>query len=328
MRILFASFVLLISPLALASEGSLEINHACASGPGCFPGDPPGYPVVITEAGSYRLTSNLVIPNASTDGVRIASDDVSLDLAGFEVRGPTSCSGTPVVCSPTGSGRGVSGASFAGARVRNGRVIGAGSDGISLGSAAAVEDVHATSNGRDGIIIVSHGLIQNSKAHENGGHGIAGGSSVNMFGNVTSLNLGNGIDCQGACIVARNTSSSNEGNGIDVWWSALVQGNTVYSNDGDGIFAANGSSIVDNTVADSGDGNEPNTDYGIYCSTGCTVRGNTIRSNKGFGLNLGADSIFRENVITDNDVGPITGTGSSRGDNFCSGPNTVSEFCP
>ena len=235
-----------------------------------------------------------MIPNASTDGVRIASDDVSLDLAGFEIRGPTSCSGTPVVCSPTGSGRGVSGASYAGARVRNGRVIGAGSDGISLGSAAAVEDVHATSNGRDGIIIVSHGLIQYSKAHENGGHGIAGGGSVNMSGNVVTLNVGSGIECFGACIVTGNTSPSNAAYGVQVGWSELVKDNAVYANKGTGVFAANGSSIIDNIVRDNGDGIvDPTTEDGIDCSRACTVRGNTVRGNDGYGLDLGPDSIFR-----------------------------------
>jgi hypothetical protein len=49
------------SPLYLifASDGQLEINQACAVNTGCFPGDDPGFPVTITQPGSYRLTGNL-----------------------------------------------------------------------------------------------------------------------------------------------------------------------------------------------------------------------------------------------------------------------------
>ncbi len=57
----------LTSP-ALAVDGVLEINQACADS-GCFSGDGAGFPVIISAAGSYRLTSNLVVPNENTDGI-------------------------------------------------------------------------------------------------------------------------------------------------------------------------------------------------------------------------------------------------------------------
>ena len=58
--------------LVAAGEGALEINHACASGPGCFPGDTPNYPVEITQPGSYLVTSNLTVPDENTDGILTA----------------------------------------------------------------------------------------------------------------------------------------------------------------------------------------------------------------------------------------------------------------
>lgn len=328
MRFLFASFVVLISPLALANEGFIEVNHACASGPGCFAGDAPGYPVTINQAGNYRLTSNLVIPNADTHGVSVEADNVSLNLARFEIRGPATCSGTPVVCTPTGSGNGVMGTSYAGTHVSNGRVIGAGGNGIKLGLHATVEDVHANGNGLVGISTGSFGLIQNSLAYENGGDGISGAHSVIVVGNATAHNAGDGIECIASCNATRNTALQNAGDGIALGADSLSQGNTVYANKLNGIAAANGSSIIDNAVSENGDDSSPASYAGIRCVFGCAARGNTIRSNKGFGLSLGTGSTFRENVITSNGLGPITGTGSTRGDNFCSGTGTVSEFCP
>ena len=46
---------------ALAVDGVLEINQACAESTGCFAGDSPGFPVTIQDPGSYRLTGALVL---------------------------------------------------------------------------------------------------------------------------------------------------------------------------------------------------------------------------------------------------------------------------
>src|SRR5215472_16787685 len=92
----------LIASSAYAVDGVLEINQVCATGPGCFPGDSAGLPVTITTAGSYRLTSNLTVPNATTDGIDVNADNVTIDLNGFIILGP--CVGSP--CSPTGAGVG------------------------------------------------------------------------------------------------------------------------------------------------------------------------------------------------------------------------------
>lgn len=54
--ILFASMMSFAS-MAVAADGELEINQACAgSSVGCFPGDSAGFPVSITQPGSYRFT--------------------------------------------------------------------------------------------------------------------------------------------------------------------------------------------------------------------------------------------------------------------------------
>jgi hypothetical protein len=110
---------------ALAADGVLEINHTCATTSGCFAGDTQGYPVQITQPGSYRLTSNLSVP-ASTNGV-------DLDLGGFEIAGPVSCLAG---CPAPGSGSGVVSALFGGNQcgISNGKVRGFAEDGVRLDS--------------------------------------------------------------------------------------------------------------------------------------------------------------------------------------------------
>ncbi len=72
--------------VATADEGRREINQACAA-LGCFPGDPAGFPVVITTPGSYVLTGNLGVQNLDSQGISIQIDGVLIiDLNGFEIK--------------------------------------------------------------------------------------------------------------------------------------------------------------------------------------------------------------------------------------------------
>lgn len=93
-------------PLALAVDGAREINQACVA-TGCFPGDAPGFPVEITDYGQFILTGNLRVTNENTTAIRVQVPNVSIDLGGFVIYGPTRCIGAPMICSPLGSGRGI-----------------------------------------------------------------------------------------------------------------------------------------------------------------------------------------------------------------------------
>jgi len=88
----------------LATDGVLEINGTCASA-GCFSGDPPGYPVVITQSGSYRLTGNLAVVIPSLSILDIRADHVTIDLNGFALLGPQVCDVGS--CGSSGSGYGI-----------------------------------------------------------------------------------------------------------------------------------------------------------------------------------------------------------------------------
>ncbi len=119
--------VISIAPV-FAADGQLEINQACAN-VGCFAGDGAGLPVSISSPGSYLLTGNLSTADVNATVIAVSGSSVTLDLNGFAVIGPVSCTGKPPVCSASGSGIGVSISSSRSVTVRNGTIRGF-ADGI------------------------------------------------------------------------------------------------------------------------------------------------------------------------------------------------------
>jgi len=118
---------------ALASDGVIEINHykALAGGVnGDLALDPPGYPVTITQSGSYRVTGHMPLPNANTDGIVVTALRTTIDLGGFEIRGPNRKPTLFTPCSVIGLGVGIRSSQVV--HVRNGRVFGMGNNGIEL----------------------------------------------------------------------------------------------------------------------------------------------------------------------------------------------------
>jgi hypothetical protein len=73
---------------ALAVDGVVLIDQNKAMAGNITPGDAPGFPVSITQSGSYRLDGNLTVP-AGTNGIEILASNVFLDLNGFTI----SCGG-------------------------------------------------------------------------------------------------------------------------------------------------------------------------------------------------------------------------------------------
>jgi hypothetical protein len=69
---------------AFPVDGVIEINQTRAIAGGVTAGDTAGFPVTLSQPGSYRLTGNLDVPG-NRDGVQIEADDVTLDLNGFTI---------------------------------------------------------------------------------------------------------------------------------------------------------------------------------------------------------------------------------------------------
>lgn len=125
------TILLAFAPAALAVDGTVLINQSTITN--SLTGCPTGghFPIIICQAGSYRLSSNLTVPDGNTTAIQISADDVTLDLNGFSILGPVVCSGFPLTCTPNhGSGIGMTSTNFF-VTISNGVVRGFGSSGSS-----------------------------------------------------------------------------------------------------------------------------------------------------------------------------------------------------
>lgn len=272
-RLLIALMVAPVFP-ALASDGVLEINQTCAAGPGCFPGDEPGFPVRIINSGSYVLTGNLVVP-ALVEGIttRLANTQfpndirLSLDLNGFSISSTTTCSGTPLICSPTSQTEGVGvwlraedGGAF---QLQNGTIQGMALAGAACFPSCIARDLLVSNNGVTGIS--GNGSFRNIAAFKNGQSGINLLSYGTVEGSTSSENGDIGFSGPGTFI--QNAADLNGGSGFEAGGSVLI-GNYV-----------NGGAV------------------GINCGA-CTVQNNRI-FNSTTGINFGnSAALYGGNVIS------------------------------
>lgn len=161
-----------------ASDGRYEISEHCAV-LGCFPGDSPGLPVTLSQPGSYVLTSNLTTSDPNQNLIVLTTDNIAIDLNGFSLIGPNTCSGTPTTCTNSGSGNGIfSGSIRKGVRLVNGTIRGMGNYGADLnaGPGVFVENVSFVENGSHGLFINSasvQGIGHNLVAVRNGARGFS-----------------------------------------------------------------------------------------------------------------------------------------------------------
>ena len=146
------------------------------------------FPLVISKSGSYKLRSNLTVPDANTTAIQIVdpASDVTIDLNGFTISGPTVCTGTPpsLVCTPTGAGVGIlrdeePSSASAIVVVTNGTIRGMGADGITVyARQVRIERVQAYSNGGSGITVDAYATFSNNLVSGNGEYGILAGYGV------------------------------------------------------------------------------------------------------------------------------------------------------
>ncbi len=150
--------LLMAAPRAGAIDGVVEINQASALAGGVTSGDLPGFPVTLSESGSYRLTGHLQV-SVGKDGINVAADDVWLDLNGFSVLGPN-----------TGTGIGIGLATFAPLEespnrvtLRNGEVMGMGI-GVALGDDALLENMALINCANAGAILGARSLLLSNRS--------------------------------------------------------------------------------------------------------------------------------------------------------------------
>ena len=256
---------------AFAVDGVVLINQSQALAGNVTPGDTPGFPVTLSQAGSYRLTGDLIVPDANTTAIRITADHVTLDLNGFAIVGPTVCTSSPANCPPIAQGIGIQADNGPtadgprGTKILNGTVRGMGSTGIFItGAGSVVERVVVDSNGGGGVA----GSVIESSATRNGTFGILATIVRDCY--VTD-NHDIGIQLDGIGGVATgNIASFNGSHGI-LSPNGTVSGNTAVRNAAFGISATCPSSIAGNTFV-SNSGGTINTS-----GAGCVLFNNATR---------------------------------------------------
>jgi hypothetical protein len=232
-----ASLVLLVASVATASDGAFEINAACIA-TGCFPGDAPGLPVQTQAGNHYVMTADIAVPSANADGINLAAS-ATLDMNGFSLEGPVTCTGAPAVCAGSGSGIGI--ITGTGATVRNGAVRGMGSTGVTAAKAVLIENLFIEQNAGSGIEGSSDGaIIRGCRIHRNGIAGVGLGSLGSAGGVVTG-----------------NTIVENGNAGV-TGAAILVQGNSISGNSAIGLAlssGANNSGFTQNVITNNNGGN-------------------------------------------------------------------------
>jgi hypothetical protein len=175
-RLLVSLTILLAgAPSVLAVDGVIEISQAGIDSAG-------GFPFVISQSGSYRLTSNLTVTVNDVKAIDVSVDNgrsVTIDLNGFTIRGTDS-----------GSGQGIS-TIAASLIVRNGTVEDFGGTGISAGGQLVAEDLIVSSNVGRGIS-AGASTLRNVTVRDNGSDGALISSGL-VTGSVFSSNAGFGL---------------------------------------------------------------------------------------------------------------------------------------
>jgi hypothetical protein len=173
------------SVAVLAVDGVIEINHSRALAGDVTPGDLAGFPVWITQSGSYRLTSDL-IPPPGIDGISITAADVTLDLNGFGVlgSGEVGLNDGIIFHDPN-------------VEVRNGSVRGFlrhGIFGVGVGSThARVIDIRAYNNQIGGLWLEGEAsLVDRCTTFDNGWYGIRASGNGSLVTN--SVAQGNTLE--------------------------------------------------------------------------------------------------------------------------------------
>jgi len=220
------------------------------------PISPASFPIVINQAGSYVLTSNLVVPAElpNINAIEITVNDVTLDLNGHKIQGPNT---------GTGNGYGIYALGRYSITIRNGRIWGFGQYGISLssntvddptakGAGHIVENIQATNNTWGGIYVMA-GLVINCTANSNGTNGyISPGIKVlnSTISHCTAnKNTGEGIEAYNST-VTQSTTNYNLFSGIQAEKS-IIKSCTAYKNSSHGIYGHNNSYIIENNLRDN-----------------------------------------------------------------------------
>jgi hypothetical protein len=129
--------------ITLLAAGSAAFAQTAISNKGA------AFPININQPGSYKLVSNLVVPVGSV-GISIIAPNVTLDLNGFTISGPVTCSTAGVCSMATNANHGIK-VSAPNAVVRNGAITGFQGNGVDVFGNSQLEDLMVSQNAGYGV---------------------------------------------------------------------------------------------------------------------------------------------------------------------------------
>lgn len=209
-----------------SADAVITIDQTKALNGNVTAGDAAGFPVRITQSGTYRLTSDLVVP-AGVGGIQVMSGVTAvIDMAGHAIIGPASCSRSVNCYQQQGGTDGIDVGDNGSVHVSKGKIRGftrAGVDGNSAGSLVRASDLDVSSNGMG--IMASRLFATRIFAEQNAQFGIYAihGSIVDSFAGNNNVGIG-----MSAGSIRGNTSYFNN---FAYWLPAAVyQDNTATAN--------------------------------------------------------------------------------------------------
>ncbi|HXG46814.1 MAG TPA: right-handed parallel beta-helix repeat-containing protein [Methylomirabilota bacterium] len=238
-------------------------------------------PYIITQPGSYYLTTNLT-GTFGQHGITVIADDVTLDLGGFSLQGGGSGLSGIVV---TGFRRNL--------RLRNGTI----SDWTGMGVAAfgavdsSFEGLHLQRNTGTGLDAGSNSVIRACTAVENGA-GIAAWRGSVITDCVARGNRGNGLVANAGSSIQRCLASQNGDTGIRLAAGGLVTDCVSHANGTNGVTASQ--SVISRCSISQNGG------VGIEAGLASHVSGCVIQGNRGDGLRIDSGAVVTDNVCSGN----------------------------
>lgn len=239
------------------------------------------YHHVITNAGSYYMSSNLEVTNSS--GIYITASGVTLDLNGFEI---SSASGS--------GGYGIHNIGTPGVTVRNGTIVGfaygietfgpclleklvvseCSSYGIHAGSDSRIINCQAHNNTGSGIYSIKQSILNGCMATYNSGdYGIYAGTDSTLSSCSATRNSNYGIYAAEGSSLSRCAASYNQNSGIRLSYGCIINGCTASYNQYCGIQTSSSCTINDSTASSNSD---DGFSVGYDCSlNNCTAIGNS-----------------------------------------------------
>ena len=286
---IFLALILTLPVAAHATDGVIEINQAKVTAAG-------GFPYVISQPGSYRLTSNLTQTDGNVVVIQINANDVTIDLNGFAIYGPNSCTyaaGSGTSCTQSGTGHAISGSGWL-IVVKNGSISGAGGACIHLsGEGSRVADMSLAQCGFDGIYLAGSSTVQSCRVVQNGGSGIWLEGNAVISDNVVQKNgwfgiIGQAVNNDAQAIISRNVLAYNGREGVE-WVAGPQEGitvsqNTIYKNGGAGI-EVNSGVVIGNLV-------HWNTGVGLDAGYAVSMRDNNFQGNNSGGAQTSSSGVL------------------------------------